>query len=345
MAKDYYAILGVDKGVSQDDIKKVFRQKAKQYHPDINDDPTSEQKFKEINEAYSVLSDPEKRRMYDMGGLNFDGARGGGSPFDIFDSIFNDFFRGGFRTQENFSRRTAPPVVKVGVNVTLKDVYDGVKKEVKYHRSKICSECNGSGSASSSGWETCSECGGTGVKQKVINQGGFGVRINTPCQKCGGNGKILKEPCRICGGRSYIDAHETLEVDIPRGIGDRQVIRVEGRGHQINPNQFGDLWCVVQILDDDNFKRDGNNLLMNKAISLKQALLGGEMSINLLDGTVEQIKLHAPIQPNTSMTLKGKGMPDLNVQYTGKYGDMIIALHIKMPHLSKTQMDGLEKIL
>jgi len=342
VSKDYYSILGVDHNAAQDDIKKAYRQKAKQYHPDVNVGTDAEAKFKEISEAYSVLGDSEKRRMYDMGGLN--NAHGfGGSPIDIFDGIFNDFFGGGFRSAHvNNTRRNIPPVIKTAVNVTLQEVYTGTKKEVRYFRSKICKGCNGNGAKSNSGWEMCSDCGGSGARQRSMNQGPMNVIINSPCHKCNGQGRILKEPCDDCKGRGFVDAAEVIKVDIPKGVGDRQVIKINGMGHQADHHIFSDVWCIVQILDHEVFKRDGNNLMMNKEITLKQALVGGEIPIQFLDGSNENIKLNSPIQPNTSMVLKGKGLPDLTVHHMG---DLIITFYIKIPSLSSAQKSEIERIL
>ncbi len=352
--RDYYEVLGLEKGASEDDIKKAFRRGAKQYHPDINPgDKVAEEKFKEINEAYEILSDKDKRARYDQFGFagvdpNYGAGQGGGNPFggfgggfsgdfadlgDIFGSIFGDFGMGGS------SRRRNGPVrggdVSVRTTVSFEEAAFGVKNGIKVTRVENCSACGGSGAAKGSEAETCAACSGTG-QVRVQQRTPFGVVQNvTACRQCGGTGKVIKNPCKECSGKGRVKVNRTIEVNIPAGIDDGQTIAVRGQGDcGVRGGQNGDVHITVSVRPHAFFERQGFDVVCEYPISFTQAALGARLTIPTLDGKQEYV-IPEGTQPETVFRIKGKGIPYLNGR--GR-GDHLLKVVLEVPkHLSEEQ--------
>ena len=338
--RDYYEVLGVSKNATEDEIKKAYRSLAKKYHPDMNPgDKEAEVKFKEVNEAYAVLSDSEKRSKYDRFGHNaFDPASGGGgyggfggfgADFD-FGDIFSSFFGGG--SSSSGSRANAPREgddVATRISIEFEEAAFGAKKEVNFARIETCNSCHGSGAESSSDIEKCPECRGTGrvsVRQQTIL--GY-MQTQRSCQRCSGRGQLIKSPCKNCNGKGRIRINKKLEVNIPSGIDDRQNIILRGQGSAgINGGPSGDLIIEVRVKEHKIFERDGNNIFCEVPITFTEATLGAEIDIPVLGGTTEKYRIPDETQSGTEFTLKGKGIPDIN---TKKKGDLIIKVAVETP--------------
>ncbi len=338
MKKDYYEILGVDRSASKEEIKRAYKRLARKYHPDVSSDPHAEEKFKEVSEAYAVLSDDEKRRLYDTYGhegvdsrytredifrnVNFDDIFR-----DIFgdtDSIFKDFFRFGFG--RDFFRRTEKGRdINVELRIELEDVAHGAKKAITYTRIKKCEFCNGTGAESPEDFKTCDLCKGTG-EVKEVKRMGFSqyVRI-MPCPKCGGRGKIIAKKCRYCKGTGKIREKETVAVEIPKGIRDGVSLRYKGMGDY--EGSYGDLYITIRVNPHSLFEREGNDIIYRAEISFPEAVLGTKIRVPTLYGT-EVIKIPPGTQYNDTIKLRGKGLPKMNS--FGK-GDQIVRVVIKTP--------------
>ena len=350
--RDYYEVLGVDKGASDDDIKKAFRQGAKKYHPDMNPgDKVAEEKFKEINEAYEVLSDKDKRARYDQFGFagvdpNY-GAGQGGNPFgggfggsvdfgdlgDIFGSIFGDFGMGGSRRRQNAPVRGND--IGARVTVSFEEAAFGVKQSIKIMRVETCSACSGTGAAKGTTAETCPTCKGTG-QVRMQQRTPFGVMQNvTTCQNCGGTGKIIKTPCRECSGKGRVRVNRTIEVQIPAGIADGQTIAVRGQGDAgLRGGSAGDVHITVNVRPHPYFERQNYDVICEYPISFAQAALGARLTIPTLDGKQDYV-IPEGTQTGTEFRLKGKGIPYLNGR--GR-GDHVLRVVIEVPkHLSEDQ--------
>ena len=333
--RDYYEVLGVNKGASDDEIKKAYRKTAKKYHPDLNpDNPEAEAKFKECNEAYEVLSDPDKKARYDQFGHagvdpNFGAGNGFGGGFDGggfgFDGdidlgdIFSSFFGGGFGgggRNPNAPQRGRDS--QSSVSLTFEEAAKGCKKTIEVMRVMDCSECGGSGSAKGSSPQTCPDCGGRGVVS-VQQRTPLGVMsTQRTCSRCGGTGKIITNPCSKCNGKGKVRMKKKIDINIPAGIDNNQVVNVRGFGNDgSNGGPAGDLKVVVNIKKHAYFKRDGYDVWFDKHVSIVEATLGADVQIPTLDGNVE---LHIPAgtQPGEIFTLKGnKGIQRLNAMGRG----------------------------
>ena len=338
--RDYYEVLGVQKNATEDEIKKAYRGLAKKYHPDMNPgDKEAEVKFKEVNEAYAVLSDSEKRSKYDRFGHNaFDPASGGGyggfsgfsgADFD-FGDIFSSFFGGS--TGGGRSRANAPVEgddIATRVSVSFEEAAFGCKKEVNFARIESCPDCHGSGAEKESDIEKCPECNGLGritVRQQTML--GY-MQTQRNCQRCSGRGKIIKNPCKNCNGKGRIRINKKLEVNIPSGIDDRQNIILRGQGSAgINGGPNGDLIIEVRVKEDKIFEREGNNIYCDVPISFTEATLGAEIDVPILGGGTEKFKIPEGTQSGTQFTLKNKGIPDIN---TKRKGDMIFKVSVETP--------------
>ena len=350
---DYYEILGVERTAEEIEIKRSYRKLAIKYHPDKNpNDSEAAEKFKQISQAYEVLSDPQKRELYDRYGE--DGLRGGGTsnagdPFDIFNSFFggggggddpfSSFFGGGGRSSS--SRRNSPvrgDDIGLRVDLTFEEAFFGVKKDISFNRIQKCSECGGSGAAKGTSVKTCPDCGGSG--QRRVNQrlGGMTFQSTVTCDRCRGSGRIIDTPCQNCRGTGYIKVTKKLQVSIPAGIenGGRVLLRGQGSDGR-NGGETGDLILVINIKPSDVFTRDGNNVRCEVPVSVPEATLGAEIDVPTLEGPVK-FTIPEGTQPGASFTVRGKGFPFVNSP--SKKGDLIFNVKVEIPSkLSSKQKD------
>ena len=352
--RDYYEVLGVSKGASDDEIKKAFRKLAKQYHPDLHpDDKDAEAKFKEVNEAYEVLSDPSKKAKYDQFGFagvdpnygagaggrgGFGGFGGFGDMGDIFDSIFGAF-GGGSRQNPNAPRRGSD--IEVGAAISFMEACKGVSKTIKVNRLQKCPDCGGSGAAAGSSVKTCPDCNGKGTVN-ISQQSLFGmVRQTVKCSRCGGRGKIVDTPCKKCSGKGMVKMAEEKEVNIPAGIDDGQQLRVGGGGNcGANGGPNGDLYITVTVRPDPIFERDGYDVWTDIPLTYGQAALGDEIVVPTIDG---KVKYTVPegTQAGTVFRLKGKGIKKVN---RNDRGDHYVKVYVEIPkNLSKEQKKALKE--
>jgi molecular chaperone DnaJ len=352
--RDYYEVLGVPKTASKDEIKDAYRKLALQYHPDRNKSQDAEEKFKEISEAYAVLSDDEKRRQYDMlGHAGFDqryttedifkGAdfesilRDLGFGFSFRD-IFSSFF-GGHDFEERITRGQD---LGYDLEITLEEAARGTEKEIDVPRIEKCEICNGTGAAPGTSPRTCPKCNGAGKIQNVSrNSFGMFVRV-TPCPTCRGSGKMIASPCRNCRGIGLARKERKIEVKVPAGIDDGYELRLRGEGETPpNGGPSGDLYVMIHVAPHQYFKRDGDDLLHNLSIGFPQAALGTEVSVPTLEGSTT-LKVRAGTQPGEIIKLKGKGMPRLR-EY-GK-GDLLVRVDVSVPEkLTQKQRTLLEEL-
>lgn len=348
--RDYYEVLGVEKSASDADIKKAYHSLAKKYHPDMNPgNAEAEQKFKEVNEAYAVLSDQDKRQKYDTYGHDaFDPTSGGtgfgGFDFDMggFGDIFSSFFGGGASS----SRRNNGPVrgddVGARITVSFEEAVFGVKKEVSYKRMQKCSDCSGSGAAKGCTPKTCSKCSGTG-QIRVQQRTPLGViQTQRSCDACGGQGKIIENPCKTCRGTGSVQATKTLEVSIPAGIDNGQRISLRGQGCDgLRGGSAGDLLITVNVRPHPLFERNGFDIYCEVPITFTEATLGAQIDIPTLEGT-EKYTVPEGTQTGTTFTLKQKGVPYVN--NPSRRGDLIFDVVIEVPkNLSNAQKDKLRE--
>ena len=346
MAKrDYYEVLGVDKSASADEIKKAYRKLAIKYHPDKNPgNKEAEEKFKEAAEAYSVLSDADKKAKYDQfGHAGVDGAGpdfsgGFGNLNDILNDLFGGAFGGGFgggfggfggfgggqRRERVYRGRD----IRVRVKLTLEEIARGVEKEISIEKNVPCPDCGGRGARNSSDIKTCPACNGTGQVQRVVNSFlGQTVTYST-CQQCGGEGKIISNPCHTCNGTGLVRQRETIKVKIPAGVEAGMQMTVQGEGHAAKNNGInGDLLVVIEEQEHPDFRREGSNLLYTKVISVVDAMLGCEVDIPCLDGK-QKIKVEPGTQSGTVTRLRGKGLPSVNSYGTG---DLYVKIAVWIP--------------
>ena len=339
--RDYYEVLGVSKDASQDEIKKAFRKLTKENHPDLHPgDKACEERFKEGNEAYEVLSDPDKRKKYDQFGFaafdpnagaggaggfgGFDGFGGFGGFGDIFGDIFG--FGGGTRSNPNAPRKGES--LRATLNISFEEAAFGCKKEVTVGRVEQCTDCKGTGCAPGTTPEICPDCKGTG-SVTVSQRTPFGVmQSSSPCSKCRGTGKIIHQPCKTCRGMGSIRRQHKVEINVPAGIDDGQTISKPGGGNAgVNGGPAGDLLVSVIVRPHARFERDGTSVLLEQEISYAQAALGAEVEVPTLDG---KVKLTIPegTQPGAVFRLRGKGIPYL--RGTGR-GDQFVSVTVKVP--------------
>lgn len=350
--RDYYEVMGVPKNASDDEVKKAYRKLAKEYHPDLNPgDKNAEAKFKEVNEAYEVLSDKDKRARYDQFGHagvdpNFGGGAGG-SPFqgdfdfgDIFNSVFGGFGGfGGRQANPNAPRRGSD--AEAVIDVTFEEAAKGCKKTITYQRVEDCADCHGSGAKAGTSPAICSNCSGTG-QVRVNQRTPFGVvQTMRTCDKCKGKGKIIDSPCKSCGGTGKNRRQKTLEINVPAGVADDQLLRVSGQGNAgINGGPTGDLLLGIHVHPHPIFERKGNDIWCEIPITFTQAALGDEVVVPTLDGDVSY-QVHEGTQPGDIFKLKNKGIENL----TGRgRGDQYVRVMIEVPkNLSKEQKEILQQ--
>src|SRR3954462_10962618 len=349
MKRDAYEILGVGRDASERDIKKAFRTKAREYHPDVNqDDPDAEEKFKELAEAQEVLVDNEKRAVYDRYGWEGPDSRGYAPNFHRFGS-FGDIFDAFFGGSDPFGfggGRSGPMAVQGGdvaahVEISLLEASIGVQRTVEYEVVEPCAHCDGRGAEPGTPVDTCRRCGGSGQLQ-AVSRTAFGQLVRTTaCDACGGTGEIVRDPCKECSGRGRRAARRSLSVDIPPGISDEQRIRLSGRGHAgENGGPPGDLYLLVTVTDDERFVREGSDLVTAVNLTISQAALGTTVAVPTLDGE-EEIEVPAGTQSGTVVTLKAHGMPTLG---RARRGDQRVVLNVVVPrNLSDEQRALLSK--
>lgn len=347
--RDYYEVLGVQKGAGDAELKKAYRVLAKKYHPDVNPgNQEAEKNFKEVNEAYEVLSDPDKRAKYDQfGHAAFDPAAGaGGAGFeggfgdfgDIGD-IFGSFFGGGFGGQQ--ARRNGPvrgDDLGVKITITFEEAAFGVKKDVTYGRIQKCPDCGGSGAANGTSPETCPVCHGSGQRRVTQRVMGMAFQSTTTCEHCRGTGQVIKDPCSNCRGTGYIKVSKKVTVSVPAGIDNGNRIVQQGMGNDgRRGGPAGDLIISVSVKPHSLFKRVGNNITCEVPISVTEAILGAEIDIPTLEGK-EDFSIPEGTQNGTSFTLKGKGIP--NVHNPSRRGDLVFTVNVEIPKgLSEKQKD------
>ncbi|MBB5372143.1 molecular chaperone DnaJ [Acidocella aromatica] len=344
MAKqDYYATLGVERGASADELKKAYRKLAMQYHPDRNPgDASAEAKFKEINEAYDILKDDQKRSAYDRfghdafenGGMG-GGGMGGGFGFEGgLGDIFEQMFGGGRRSGGTQSGSD----IKAGVEIDLKDAFAGTKVNVRVATRMTCDACNGSGSADKSGSETCGTCAGAG---RIRAQQGFFL-VERTCPTCGGSGKVVRNPCKVCAGSGTVAREKTLSVQIPAGVEDGTRIRLTGEGEAGSRGAPpGDLYVHVSVRPHPIFQRDGANIFCRVPLLMTQAALGGEIEVPTIDGSAAKVKIPAGTQSGDQFRLRNKGF---SVLRSTQRGDMYIQVAVETPqHLTRRQRELLEE--
>ena len=352
--RDYYEVLGIQKGASEDEIKKAYKKLARKYHPDMNPgDKEAEEKFKEVNEANEVLSDPEKKARYDQFGFagvdpNYGagaggGAYGGGFDFgdlgDIFGSFFGGGFGGGQRRNPNAPQRGES--IRASVSVSFTEAAFGCEKSVTLERSEQCPTCKGNGCAPGTTPEICPDCHGTGTVQ-TRRQTPMGVfASNGPCRKCVGTGRLIHQPCPDCRGTGAVRKRKTIKVNIPAGIDHGQTISLRGQGNAgRNGGPAGDLLITVMVQPHELFRRDGVDVFCEAPITFTQAVLGAELEIPTIDGKVKY-SIPEGTQTGTVFRLKGKGIPVLNGR--GR-GDQYVTVTIETPrNLNKEQKEALRK--
>ncbi len=354
--RDYYEVLGVAKGASEEEIKKAYKKLARKYHPDMNPgDKEAEEMFKEVNEANEVLSDSEKKSRYDqLGFAGVDpsygagaggpgtGGFGGGFDFGDLGDIFGSFFGGGFGG--GAQRRNGPQrgeSIRASISVTFLEAAFGCEKEVTLERSEECAACHGNGCAPGATPEVCPTCRGTGTVQ-VRRQTPMGVFASTsPCSKCGGTGKIIHQPCTTCQGSGRVRKRKTIKISIPAGIDNGQTISLRGQGHAgKNGGGPGDLLVTVMVQPHEIFRRENTSVFCEAPITFTQAVLGAELEIPTIDGKVKY-SIPEGTQTGTVFRLKGKGIPALNGR--GR-GDQYVTVTLETPrNLNKEQKEALRK--
>ena len=360
--RDYYEVLGVAKNASEEDLKKAYRKQAKKYHPDLNPgDKEAEAKFKEVNEAYEVLSDKEKRARYDQfgfagvdpsygagaggpgaGGFGGFGGMGGVDLGDIFGDLFGGM-GGGFggfgsqRANPNAPRKGAD--VRVSLVLGFMEAAHGCTKTITITKQDTCPECSGTGAAKGTSPETCPDCGGAGYVNRNLRMGGMVMQQRQPCSRCGGKGKIVKTPCAHCHGTGKVAVKKSLEVKIPAGIGDDQSIALRGQGDAgVNGGPAGDVIVIITVRPDPMFERDGYDVWVTVPITYSQAVLGASIVVPTVDGKVEY-NVPEGTQSGTTFRLRGKG-----IQYLGGRGrgDQYVKVMVEIPKkLTRAQREAL----
>lgn len=364
--RDYYEVLGVNKNATDDELKKAYRKLAKKYHPDANldDKAGAEAKFKEVNEAYENLSDPQKRRMYDQFGHDGpQGFGGSGGPFggqggyysysssdfgdfgDLGD-IFSSFFGGGFGGRTSTRRQSGPKKgsdLNLGMEITFEQAFLGVEKEVIITRDETCTTCQGSGAKPGTSKMKCTTCHGTGQVTQMQNTILGQMQTRRTCTTCHGTGEIIKEPCETCRGKGTVRKQPKIKVKIPAGIDDNQTVVLRGEGESGEKGgPKGDLYITVRIKRHSIYSRKGNNVLCEVPITITQATLGAELEIPMVDGSKEIYKIPEGTQTGTKFTLRNKGFKSVN---SSNVGDFVFTVTVQTPKkLTKEQRDLLTQL-
>ena len=360
MAKrDYYEVLGVDKKASEDEIKKAYRKIAIKYHPDRNPgDKTAEEKFKEAAEAYSVLSDKQKRQQYDQFGFDgpnmgggFGGFGAGGFSMDDIFSMFGDVFggRGGFGGFSGFGGGQRAQYrgtdLRLKVRLTLQEISTGVTKKFKVRKDIVCSECNGSGAQKGSGSETCPTCHGQGYTVRTVRSILGMMQTQSECPTCHGEGTVIKNKCPHCSGQGIVKGEEVVEINIPAGVAEGMVVNVPGKGNAAPHNGVpGNIQVYVEEEPNDTFVRDGQDIIYNLLLDFPTAALGGEVDIPTIEGTKVKIKIEPGTQPGKTLRLRGKGLPAVQGYGSGR-GDLVVQVSVYVPKtLDRQERQMLEQL-
>ena len=366
--RDYYEVLGVNKNATDEELKKAYRKLAKKYHPDANPDnkEEAEAKFKEVNEAYENLSDPQKRRMYDQfghdGPQGFGGGQGpfgqGGyysyssSGFNGFDDfgdlgdIFSSFFGGGFGGKSSSRKQNGPRKgadLNLRMEITFEQAFLGVEKEITVTRNETCDNCHGTGAKPGTSVTKCTMCNGTGQVTQVQNTILGQMQTRRTCTACHGTGEIIKEPCEICHGRGTVRKQPRIKVKIPAGIDDNQTVVLRGEGEPGEKGgPKGDLYITVRIRKHNIFTRNGNNVMCEVPITITQATLGADLEIPMVDGTKVEYKIPDGTQTGTKFVIRNKGFKSVN---SSSLGDFIFIVKVQTPKkLTKEQRDLLVQL-
>ncbi len=368
--RDYYEVLGVNKNATDDELKKAYRKLAKKYHPDANQDnkKEAEAKFKEVNEAYETLSDPQKRRMYDQfgpdGPQGFGGAGGpfggqGGyysytsSGFDGFDDfgdlgdIFSSFFGGGFGSRASSRRKSGPRKgadLNLNIEITFEQAFSGIEKEITITRDETCETCHGTGAKPGTSVTKCAVCNGTGQVTQVQNTILGQMQTRRTCSACHGTGEVIKEPCETCRGKGTVRKQPKIKVKIPAGIDNNQTVVLRGEGEPGEKGgSKGDLYLTVKIKKHSIYTRKGNNVYCEIPITITQATLGAELEIPMVDGSKENYKIPDGTQTGTKFTIRNKGFKPVNS--SSSTGDFIFTVTVQTPkRLTKEQRDLLMQL-
>ena len=353
--RDYYEVLGINKNATDEEIKKAYRTLAKKYHPDTSTEPNAQEKFKEVQEAYETLKDPQKRSMYDQFGFQdqnqqgfngFQGFQGGFGGFggDFFDDIINAFTGGRGSSRSGSRGQSKGRDIQTSVTISFEEAAFGCKKEVRLNKYETCSHCSGLGAESGKDIETCSRCHGTG--QVVIEQNSiFGrVRTQSACPQCSGKGKVIKKKCSVCGGEGRIKKTSTITINIPSGIENGQGLRLNGYGDaSANGGPNGDLLVVVNVKEHELFERDGLNVYLEMPITFSQAALGDRIEVPVLGGK-ETLKIPEGTQTGAKFRLPNKGITQTRGGVT-RTGDEFVIIKVVTPtHLTSEQKELFVKL-
>jgi len=346
--RDYYEVLGISRTASQDEIKQAFRKLARQFHPDVNKEADAEEKFKEINEAYSVVSDPDKRARYDRYGRAGLGDMGGAQDYsvhfeDIFEELFGFGMGGGTRggTRRNAPRRGRD--LQMAVSLTFEEAVFGVEKEIEYERDDTCSTCRGNGAEPGTNVKTCTTCGGRGEVRQVRQTFIVQMVETVPCQACQGRGQIIEKVCHTCSGRGQERKKINKKVSIPAGVDNGMQIRLPGEGQPgANSGPNGNLFIAVDVIPHEFFKRKGEDIILDLDINIAQAVLGSDIQVPTVDSKDETLNIPAGTQPGTVFTMRGKGVP--RIRQSGR-GNQRVIVNVDIPKkLSAEQRELFEKL-
>ena len=359
--RDYYEVLGVSKSATDDELKRAFRKLAKQYHPDANPDnkEEAEKKFKEINEAYETLSDPQKRKMYDQfgpdGPSGFGGGNAGGyysagfdgfSDFGDLGDIFSSFFGGGFGGKSSRRNNNGPVQgadIKSVIEITFEESFLGAEKEIVITRDETCTTCGGNGAKPGTVIDKCTTCNGTGQIRQIQNTILGQMQTTRTCGTCNGTGQVIKQPCDVCKGRGKIRKQAKIKIKIPAGIDDGQTIVLRGEGESgARGGAKGDLYINIRVKKHSIYTRNGSDVFCNVPITYTQAALGADIEIPMVDGTKEKYRIPEGTQTGTKFTIRGKGFKNVNMSSQGNF---VFSVQIQVPkYLTKEQRDILNEL-
>jgi molecular chaperone DnaJ len=336
---DFYQLLNVERGATQDEIKKAYRKIARELHPDVNPNPEVQNKFKEVTAAYDVLSDPTKRQQYDMGGRggfnDFGGGFGGGGFSDIMDAFFGG---GGNRGPRPRMRQGQDALIRIEVD--LHEACFGTERDITLESAVVCEKCEGQGTANNTHPETCKVCGGRGEMQYVQKSFLGQVMTSRPCSSCSGYGSVITDPCRECAGDGRVRAKQNVNIKVPAGVETGNRIQMSGRGEVgAGGGPAGDLYVEIVEKDHDFLLRDGENLHVAISIPFTAATLGTTVSVEALDGPID-VQIKAGTQSGTTVSIKGKGMTRLRTTHRG---DLIVHVDIETPHKLNREQEKLLK--